>query len=210
MPSASAAHAPTSTRVPDRPPLVTTGRQELPSFNVPAGHAGPPTQTPAPASAPASALASALASARNLVPRGQVASRGTQADRPSSTIGIVAPSHAIAPPRGSDALGTHAPVTASRSSVALHERNAHPAPLPPACAAGPQKASATAGGTQAPTTSTSPSAPAHRPVESTAASRGHAAAASRGHSASVAAPAPAPAPSHERACAHPTGAEGAN
>src|ERR1035438_4405527 len=88
MPSASAAHAPTATRVPERPPLVTTGRQELPSFNVPAGHAGPPTQTPAPA--PASALASALASARNLVPRGQVASRGTQADRPSSTIGIVA------------------------------------------------------------------------------------------------------------------------
>ena len=79
MPSASAAQAPTSTRLPARPPVVTTGRHAA-SVGEGAGRAGEGrTQGSARSGAPSSAAAGAGSRA------GRRASGATHAARPAST-----------------------------------------------------------------------------------------------------------------------------
>jgi hypothetical protein len=109
-----------------------------------------------------------------MVPRGQAASAAAHTGRPASTITTAGSRHSTV----KDTRGAHAPVTTSSDWPGLHVRNAHPLEALPlsTCSAGPQKASATVSGTQAPSSGTSPSTHAHRPDESTTASRGQAAA----------------------------------
>ncbi len=187
IPSARATQAPTSTRLPARPPVVTTGRQAAPSASEPGGHARGWSHVAARPGRPAPALG-----ADGVVPRGHAAPAEAHPSRPASTIATAGAAHPAA--AESEARGTHAPVTTSSDCPAAHARNAHPPSLLGArLAAGPQKASPTGGGTHAPSKGTSPSAHAHRPDESTAESRGHAAAHDRpSHAGGRAQPAAAP------------------
>ncbi len=174
IPRARAAQAPTSTRLPPRPPDVTTGRQAAPSASEPGGHARGRSHVAARPARPPPALA-----VDGVVPRGHAAPAEAHPRRPASTIATAGAAHAAA--AGSEARGTQAPVTTSSDCPAAHARNAHPpsllgAPLVARLAARPQKASPTGGGTHAPSKGTSPSAHAHRPDEPRAESRGHAAA----------------------------------
>jgi hypothetical protein len=155
------AQAPRSTRLRSwRSPTVTTGVQTASSrrmrSSVPGGQSGGRAQT---------------VPVRN-VPRGHPASAGTQAERPCATSGVLPSSQARPAARTPD-FAMHAPVAASSTLPSAQGRNAHP---PGAYrAAGPQYASATAGGTHAPRTGTLPETQSQRPLGPRAASRGHAA-----------------------------------
>src|SRR5580698_10312902 len=151
MPRARAAHAPTSTRIPARPPAVTTGLHVLPSASEPGGHAsGRSHVRPERPSAGASGRAAAAR-----VPRGQAASGATHAAWPATTMATAGEPQRIEPPRGSDPRAAHAPETTSSDWPAPHDRKTHPAApegarSPSMRAAGPQNASATGSGTHAP------------------------------------------------------------
>src|SRR4051812_2983199 len=96
-------------------------------------------------------------------PRGQAAPAGAHTAEPFSTTRLDAPPpHVPGATEARRPREAQTPVATSRTRPAGQVRKAPP-PAPSGSAAGPQNASATAGGTQAPRSTASPSPHAQRP-----------------------------------------------